>query len=192
MSDQNLLDDDFVVENGPPEILPPFAGFWLRVGASLIDFLVMAPIVALSFYNLLSLKSLPTAIVCILAQPLYKIFMEGKYGATLGKMATHIKVVDMGYQQIDMNLAVKRYALYGISTLIGAITTILMFSAYGFEEMTDFMAFSTMQAKAAGVALNLLSQLSSLLVLISVIFVAFDTRKQALHDKLAGTLVIIK
>ncbi len=192
MSDQNLLDDDFIAENHPPEILPPYAGFWLRVGASLIDFLVMLPIVGLSFFNLLSLKSMPVAVICILAQPLYKIFMEGKYGATLGKMATHIKVVDMGYQPIDMNLAVKRYALYGISTVIGAIITIMMFSAYGFEEMTDFMAFSAMQAQAAGFALNLLSQLSSLLILISVIFVAFDFRKQALHDKIAGTLVIIK
>ena len=118
--------------------------------------------------------------------------MEGQYGATLGKMATHIKVLGTDYAPIDMNQAVKRYSIYGINFLLSAVTTILLFSSYGFEEVTNFLTLGPQQAQAAGTMLNLLSQLSGLLVLVSVIFVAFDIRKQALHDKIAGTLVVTK
>ncbi|MCB0611043.1 MAG: RDD family protein [Lewinellaceae bacterium] len=192
MSDHNILDDDLLTENTPPEILPPLAGFWTRVGASLVDFLVMLPITGLGVYNLLSIKSLPLAVICMFVQPVYKIFMEGQYGATLGKMATHIKVLGTDYAPIDMNQAVKRYSIYGINFLLSAVTTILLFSSYGFEEVTNFLTLGPQQAQAAGTMLNLLSQLSGLLVLVSVIFVAFDIRKQALHDKIAGTLVVTK
>ena len=55
-----------------------YASFWERVGASLIDFLIFIPVYGLSYYNSMSIKSLPLAIILSLAYLVYKIYMEGK------------------------------------------------------------------------------------------------------------------
>ena len=70
------------------------AGFWIRVGASIIDSLVFIPIAALGFWNTFSLKS--TALLVVLSVPgfFYKPLMEAFCGATLGKMSCGIKVTD--------------------------------------------------------------------------------------------------
>src|SRR4030043_189847 len=70
------------------------AGFWIRVGASIIDSLIFIPIVILSIWNTYSLKS--TAVLVLISLPglIYKPFMESFFGATLGKMSCKIKVIN--------------------------------------------------------------------------------------------------
>ncbi|MCD6385696.1 RDD family protein, partial [Candidatus Sumerlaeota bacterium] len=79
------------------------AGFWIRVVATLVDFIVFIPVVALSFYAISS-KSLFLTLLLILPGVLYKPLMEAFYGATLGKMACGLRVVDKS----GANLSVPR------------------------------------------------------------------------------------
>ena len=51
MSEFELIDDDLVDEVGLENL--EFAGFWSRVGASLIDTLIVAPFIVLMYYNFL-------------------------------------------------------------------------------------------------------------------------------------------
>lgn len=92
MSD-HILDENYDDLDGE-ERNYRFAGFWIRVGATIVDILVMLPFVGLSFYILLVLKSLPLMIVITVIMAAYKPLMEYQYGATLGKMAVGIKVVN--------------------------------------------------------------------------------------------------
>ena len=85
-----------------------YASFWERVGASLIDFLIFIPVYGLSYYNSMSMKSLPLAIILSLAYLVYKIYMEGKSGATIGKRAMKIKVVTEDNQPINMGTSAVR------------------------------------------------------------------------------------
>lgn len=164
-----------------------YASFWERVGASIIDFFVLLPVIILNYLNIMNIKSLPLAIVLGFAFVIYKIFMEGKYGATIGKRVMKIKIVTADNDQINMNHAVTRSIFYLINNGVGIIGTVIMFNAIGFADVNKFMEVGQFQ-QANGTGLELVT---SVLLLISVLFVAFDKHKQALHDKIAKCYCVI-
>lgn len=165
-----------------------YASFWERVGASIIDGLIMLPVIALNFYNTINIKSLILAIVLSFVYLIYKIYMEGTSGATFGKRAMKIKVVNENNTPINLQTAAVRASLYIINALVGLISTVAIFQAAGFDEVTAFADLGPFQ-QANG---NNFGMVTAILVLISVIFVAFDSKKQALHDKIAKTICIVR
>ncbi len=114
-----------------------YAGFWIRFAAQLLDNLIMGAVcfivmMMLSFAVTISLQ--PTAgaqpnsafIVVgllfyffIFAIPCsYEVFMIGKYGATLGKMACRIRVVRANGIRVSYGLAVGRFFSKIVSYMI--------------------------------------------------------------------------
>jgi hypothetical protein len=65
------------------------AGFWIRIGAYIIDLLVFIPIFGLGFWNAFSLRSKSTIILILISAPglIYKPFMESFFGATLAVLS---------------------------------------------------------------------------------------------------------
>ena len=132
-----------------------YAGFWIRVGATLIDsiflLLVIAPI-ATAIYGkeyweseALVQGSWDVLISYILPAIVVIIFWSYK-SATPGKMITKVKIVDA-----------KTGGKPSTAQLIGRY--------FGYY-------------------------VASLPLMLGIIWVAFDKRKQGWHDKLAGTLVV--
>jgi uncharacterized RDD family membrane protein YckC len=74
------------------EDVPPiqYAGFWLRCGAILLDIVCLIPIIAFTIYNQLMLKNTLVAMLLLVAGVLYRILLEYRYSATLGKMICNI------------------------------------------------------------------------------------------------------
>jgi uncharacterized RDD family membrane protein YckC len=81
-----------------------YAGFWIRFVAKFVDGLilrvVLTPLTLLAFY--LARGATPTSLIVmqvvngvgsLLVFMAYSVLMNGKYGATLGKMACKIKIV---------------------------------------------------------------------------------------------------
>ncbi|MEO0779476.1 MAG: RDD family protein [Bacteroidota bacterium] len=176
-----ILDSDYTENNSPWEGVQ-LASFWQRVGASLVDGLVMIPIYVITLFFITAVYDIsfleavysPYVMFNALIPAAYKIIMEGQYGATLGKMAMRLRVVDAEAQKIDINHALRRYVIYGISLISSVV----------------FNAAIILEAENLFVTLGSVNQLISLLVIVSLIFVAFDERKQAVHDKIADTFVI--
>src|SRR5690606_41836408 len=86
-----------------------YGKFWDRVGAYLLDSLLVGVVVfGLNYLNITQFKSflfyLPVEIVGIL----YKPYMERYYGVTLGKMALNLKVTDLNYNKIDFERSLLR------------------------------------------------------------------------------------
>ena len=165
-----------------------YAGFWERVGASLIDFLIFLPVYGLSFYNSMNLKNLVLALVLGFVFLIYKIYMEGVKGATIGKRVMHIVVINEQNEKATMNQVIARNSLYILNTLVGIFSTVLIFNAAGFEDATTFMEISTFQQQNG----SPIGTIVGVIVLISVIVVAFDKHKQALHDKIGKTYCAIR
>ena len=73
--------------------------FWPRFWAGWIDLLVFIPIAVINHFIWKSYDQLPIVVVTLwylvhsLSGYAYSILMHGKYGQTLGKMATHVKVL---------------------------------------------------------------------------------------------------
>lgn len=139
-----------------------YAGFWIRVGATIIDsiiigivnFIISFSIVFIGLrsaspddpsgaFMYLAISSLLNMIIYIA----YETYLTGKWGATVGKMACGLKVV----------------------------------TAEG-EKITYLRSFARYFAKIV----------SSLILLIGYIIAAFDDEKRGLHDRICNTRVIRK
>jgi len=181
-----ILDDENISKRYSPENVR-FAGFWTRVAASILDSFILIPILFLGVYNMMSWKSLPLYIVLQVAALIYKPWMEAEYGATLGKMATKIKVVNTDYQDINLQQSLNRYLFYFANSFMGLVGGFMLFMEEEFMELTDFYDIADLQAKIGTPEID---QFLGLLIFVSCIFCASDLKKQTLHDKIAKTYVV--
>ena len=165
------------------------AGFWIRVGAYIIDGLVFIPIIILSYWNLFSLKS--TAVLVLISLPglIYKPFMESFFGATLGKMSCKIKVIDNNGKKLSLFSAYVRFFPFLMSAAVGLVGQFILFSSPQFQSATSMMELGQAQQ---GNFLAPISKIVGLLVLIECVFAAFTFRKRALHDMLAESFCVYK
>jgi hypothetical protein len=80
-----------------------YAGFWSRLGALLIDGIILAPLsFGISYFNIVSWKSLLVLILLGLITVTYKPVLEFLYGATWGKMALKLKVVSLQFENATL------------------------------------------------------------------------------------------
>jgi uncharacterized RDD family membrane protein YckC len=173
---------------------PRFAGFGVRLGAYIIDMLVLIPVIGASMYfTMFSPNAMAFLLISIIAS-FYKPVLEGLYGATVGKMALKIKVVGAEGAPIDLNQAFMRW----IPFLLGAVFS--WWFSYGIisgaaaEGVSGFMEYSLYQQEQTAEmgATATLGQLTGLIPVISALFMLGNARKQAAHDKIAATYVIYK
>ncbi|MFK8007842.1 MAG: RDD family protein [Saprospiraceae bacterium] len=168
-----------------------YAGFWTRVGAAFVDFLVFIPLLGLLVYGLIALKSLPIVLSVTIIMAAYKPLMEYQYGATLGKMAVGIKVIDEEGGLLSSNQTIIRYLPWLIGNVISIFMYIELFGIGAFQDVNGFMEYVVFTQEYSSSSSNL-SSLAGWLVLISALGMLFNDQKQALHDKMAKTYCIHK
>lgn len=100
-----------------------YAGFWVRLGAGLIDsliffipfvFIFLPPILYYYYYYLGSMPWEIWVIIkmpCSLVWPFYNIYFLGRWGQTLGKRAVKIKVVCLDGSPIGIRHAFLRHVV---------------------------------------------------------------------------------
>lgn len=153
-----------IKEGVKPQMGFVYAGFWLRLGAKIIDWMIMSGVnfivmalfgVLIAFTGSFNPESGPPVVFIILQifnsllsllLPIaYSTWLVGKYGATVGKMACKIKVVGPEGEKVSYLRAMGR----------------------AFAEI-----------------------LSGLILAIGYIMAAFDSEKRALHDHICSTRVV--
>ena len=187
MNKNELADDLLPSHQNLQEI--EFAGFWIRFLASIIDSLVLIPLVLLSFYNIFVLKSVLIMVVFTILSTIYKPLLEWKYGATLGKMAVNIKVVNETSSNITLEQAIGRYIPWLITQSLSLITSFYMFNSPEFTQVTGFEDLGTF---ARNLPIDNASTIYNFIFIFFVGSLAFDKRKQGFHDKIARTFCIKK
>ena len=181
-----------------------YAGFWLRLGAHLVDSLVfLIPFVFIFlppvfFYFYYYLGSMPWGIGVIiripssLFWPFYNIYFLGRWGQTLGKKAVKIKVVSLNGSPIGYSHAFMRHfvdlffvVLLVISEIIALISISQLHPAIPDSRDVGRLlhAATPLWGLWAGYG-QIIWVFSELIVLL------FNERKRAIHDFIAGTVVI--
>jgi uncharacterized RDD family membrane protein YckC len=131
------------LEQKPKEFALEYAGFWIRLGAGIIDLLILGLVVGIIFCVS------PAPIIWVTSGLVISfVYWLGFWvwrGQTPGKMAAGIKIIRTDSSPITWQYALLRCAGY----IVSAIT-----------------------------------------VFIGFIWVAFDSRKQGLHDRIADTYVV--
>lgn len=173
---------------------PRFAGFGVRLGAYIIDILVLIPVIGASMYFTMFSPNAMAFLLISLISAFYKPVLEGLYGATVGKMALKIKVVGAEGAPVTLNQAFIRWVPF----LLGAVFswwlsygTIAGAAAEGVSGFMEYSLYQQEQAAEMGASATI-GQLTGLIPLISALFMLGNPRKQAAHDKLAATYVIYK
>ena len=161
-----------------------YATFWRRVGAMIVDGLVLLPITlgymfamyrGMSFgaYVAISLGSFVVSII-------YNVAMTARWGQTLGKMATGVKIVRVDGTPIGMKEAVMRY---GVFVAVGVVITVISLMGLQGEE---FITMEMMGNNSK--AINFVNFGWGLAQLITVLS---NARRRAIHDFVAGTEVVV-
>ena len=115
--------------------------------------------------------------------------MEYKYGATLGKMAVGIKVVNKDFNSITLEQSIFRYIPWLISQAISIYATVMLFQHPDFAEATGMMDVGYLQNEIVSPGISFLG---SSFLLISCIVVGFTKTKRGIHDMMADTYCIYK
>ncbi|HEC03146.1 MAG TPA: zinc-ribbon domain-containing protein [Phycisphaerales bacterium] len=165
------------------------AGFWIRVGAQIIDAVVFIPIMALSFWNTYSLKHTAVLVLTFVPGLVYKPVMESFYGATLGKMACGIRVIDANGKNLSMVGAYVRYFPFLIQAGVTLAGQLILFSSEQFQSAESMLEMSQAQQ---GNFMAPIGTVVNVLVMLECIVAAFTFRKRALHDMLAESFCVYK
>jgi uncharacterized RDD family membrane protein YckC len=131
------------LEKKPRELALEYAGFWIRLGAGVIDLLILGSVSGVIAYFFPALIVWVTSGVAI--SIVYWLGFWVWRGQTPGKMAVGVKVIRTDSSPVKWQCAICRCLGYVVSAI------------------TLFIGF---------------------------IWVAFDGRKQGIHDKIADTYVV--
>lgn len=140
------------------------------------------------YFNVTSAKSSLLLAVVTLLTLAYKPIMEYVYGATLGKMALKLKVVDAQFEKAGLQEILLRNIFHIVPSLVTLFFTLDIYLSPEFEEINGFMEYS--QYSGQFKSLQIMNFVSGLITIVDAIVLLADSRKRSLHDKIAQTYVI--
>jgi uncharacterized RDD family membrane protein YckC len=154
-----------------------------RFGAAIIDGIVFIPFVFIQNWLFKNTESLTIKIVWTLfilfLSLFYSIFLHFKFGQTIGKWLTGVKVIDISeLRKMSFKQSIIRDSFYLVTEIFALLYFAYLFfrtSQTGdlFEEYRDFTTYPTL--------------IWTLLELISMLT---NSKKRAVHDFLAKSVVV--
>lgn len=171
-----------------------YAGFWPRFAAIIIDVIVSAPVVAVSFWTFSASRT--TALLFELplacAFSLYNIYFIGRWGQTIGKMALKIRVVRLNGGEAGFKRAFYRHAVdFAFSVATSALTIYALLSVSDLEyRMLVFDERLDLVEKKTGVWTSVVNWLTFAWVGSELVVLLLNEKRRALHDYIAGTVVV--
>jgi len=160
-----------------------YATLWRRFCASLIDGLIFAPLTCLYLYAPVRSASVPLQVLAYVtycsAYSLYSIWMHGKYGQTLGKMACKVIVLDVS----EMPLSMKQAALRNIYSVV-------VVPIYLVVNIPLILRGVDITSRANSTPNQILMYLAMAWFALEIVTVLANAKRRALHDFIAGSVVV--
>jgi len=171
-----------------------YAGFWSRLGAALLDTLILLPYSALVVYiNSLSIYGhYFTFVPGIIVHVWFNIYLVKKYGGTPGKLLLGIKIIKLDGNDVTWREAFLRQVVTLAMSVFGSLITLYGLSLAD-PEYYDSLGWLYKQQYIMG----LIPVLSTIFVWTNNIWVyselfvlLFNKRKRAIHDFMANTVIV--
>lgn len=167
-----------------------YVGFWPRFGALLIDGIIL---VAVSYLLRLPLAELGNNLVVIIVTAIvplfYNLFLEYRYGATLGKMLLKIKIVNYELQPPTISNVILRNIIYIGLQFVSFGTDINSYFKSQSSDPFGFTGFNSYFTPEVIIAL-IYSACVFVIYIIELIFLLNDPKCRALHDRIGKTYVV--
>lgn len=166
-----------------------YANFGSRLGGTIIDGLIISVLVLpLSYFNIIEWKSPVLYVIVSILSMAYKPTLEYLYGATIGKKAVKIKVVNYSFGRADLTAILLRNSIALIIAIISIVLTVSMFSMPGFQEVRgymDYIKFMAIARQGSG-----FQWISWTYYVVDLIIFFTDKSNRTLHDRIGSTYVI--
>lgn len=174
----------------PAAPVPVYRNFWRRIGATLLDGLIMMPLGLAPFYIFKADFNAGIAYYLLL-MPLgavYHIWFHTRYGATPGKMAVGLKLMTADLQRVRLEHAARRSAPEIALAIVSAMVIMpILFANREAIPTMGFMAFAAMLGSGSAKSVG---TLSNLWIYSEWITMLFNPRRRAIHDFIGGTVVV--
>ena len=171
-----------------------YAGFWPRLSAGLIDFLVLVPFIGLGGWAIHhSYTAAVTALIPLaILFASYNIYFIGRWGQTVGKMAMKIRVVTVAGQPAGFTRALSRHSVDLVFSIIQVALTISEYLSVASAEydMLDLRGKAHLLRQHEHPITSTLGALNWLWIASELIVLLFNEKRRAIHDFLGGTVVI--
>ncbi|WP_430814240.1 RDD family protein [Carboxylicivirga sp. RSCT41] len=150
-----------------------------RFGALILDGIVLSVagwfIELFYFVDSVVLLTL-IGIIEVLLPYAYSIIMHGYCGQTIGKMAANVKI----YDKSEEKKITYKQALYREIVPLGLIGLFQLISLLGLLENTEYVLYAAFFVMAIALTWSILE----------IVTMLFDSKRRALHDHIAGTVVL--
>lgn len=162
--------------------------FWRRFWAAILDVVIISipfELIGLVLKALGVIGPDPTVLyddVTYAVALVYYIAMHARYGQTLGKMLTEVKVI---HKTEARDITVSQAILRDIVPVIGFLASIGASAVYTVSPMTDDDAIGTFIVLAGAYLFA-----SLFWYVAEVITMLFNRKRRAVHDFIAGTVVV--
>lgn len=182
------------VEVAAQDAVPKYAGFWRRFGALLLDVVVLSPVWGLAMFlsHHYRLFNLYYFIPGLFISFMYDIYLVRRFGGTLGKLMMQLRIVRIDLNPVGYREAILRYApefiLSAISSLAIVLASLTLTDAVYLSLSTDdqikTLTEHTPHWHKVVVIIQNIWIWSEFIVLLT------NRKRRALHDFIAGTVVI--
>ena len=166
-----------------------YEAFWRRVGAAILDSFIVIPVNWGVSFVVISASESPTMLVWAIPgfiSALYYILMHYYRGQTLGKMIANVKVLDDSETPLSLKVLNDSETPLSLGQAIVRSLPQLLIPMFA-------VSFSTADESAAdSIALwtGLIYVFTFVFSLLNVVVCLASSKRRALHDFLAGTIVV--
>ncbi len=171
-----------------------YGGFWLRLGSLLLDGLIMMPYgLLLIFLNGISVNVYYyTFIPSIAIHFWYNIYLVKKNGGTPGKVIAGIKILKMDGTDVTWKEAIVRQI---ISFSLPVFLSVSILYALSSADDSYYISLGWRQKQEYIYSLipintSFYTIVSNVWILSELLVLLFNNRRRALHDFMAGTVIV--
>jgi len=171
-----------------------YAGFWARFASFFLDALIMLPLIFLILYlnglgkNIYFYTIIPNLLFGLW----YHIYLPKKYGGTPGKLIFGMKIIKLNGEEIDWKEAILRHSILLILTLLSVV---MMASCLVSADETVFNSLGWLKRSEYLMSLSptfflVYTWINNIWVYSEFIVLLTNKRKRAIHDYIAGTVIV--
>jgi len=174
-----------------------YAGFWRRFCALWVDFFIVMP---LAFF-LLWLEGFDKTLAIVITIPstalfsMYHVYFNARYGGSLGKLTVGIRVTRPDGSKIGWTEAIARSAVdtvFALVTLCFQVWALTRISGADYSNATGIFEQARLLQSHRPSWASQVDILHQVWIWSELIILLLNKRKRALHDFIAGTIVIRK
>ena len=170
-----------------------YAGFWKRFVAGWIDgFVMLLPTIFLLWLE--SISRTWAFLVLLPATFMFsanEVYFHGRSGQTLGKKSQDIRVVNLGRAPISWKQAFMRSLVGIVPGLLTAVSTLVALSTMTDGDFTNLSWVELSEKKTQlSPYINQITVATLVWISSEVIVLLFNRKRRALHDFIAGTVVV--